>query len=76
MVECLTEGSLPSSSIKQCEYIRMIIQICEEFEKDLALGLLDLLKDAVEAIDGFDPNQNNHTDVELNSVSIRLFITY
>jgi hypothetical protein len=76
MVECITGGPFASSSLKQCEYIRMIIQICEEFEKDLALGLLDLLKNAVEGINGFDVNQNRHTDAELNSVSIRLFITY
>jgi hypothetical protein len=73
MVECLTDGPFASSSIKKCEYIRIIIQICEEFEKDLALGLFDLLKNAVEAINGFDRNQNRHTDAELNSVSIRLF---
>jgi hypothetical protein len=76
MVECLTDGPFSFSFIKQCEYIRMIIQICEEFEKDLPLGLLDLLKNAVEAINGFDRNQSHYTDAELNSVSIHLFITY
>ena len=54
----------------------MIIRICEEFEKDVALGLLDLLNNALNAINGFDHNENRHTDVELNSVSIRLFIIY
>jgi hemerythrin-like domain-containing protein len=54
----------------------MIIRICEKFENDLALGLLDLLKNAVEEIDGFDNNQNRHIDVEMNSVSIRLSIKY
>ena len=48
----------------------------EEFEKDLALGLLDLLKNAVEKISDYDSNQNHLTDVELNSVTIRLFIKY
>jgi hypothetical protein len=76
MIECLTDGPVASSSIKQCEYIRMIIRICKEFEKDLAFDLLDLLKNAVEAINGFDRNQNRHTDAKLNSVTIRLFITY
>lgn len=76
MIECLTDGPVASSSIKQCEYIRMIIQICEEFEKDPPLGLLDLFKNAVEAINGFDRNQSHYNDAELNSVSIRLFITY
>ncbi len=76
MVECLNDGPFSFSSIKQCEYIRMIIQICEEFEKDPPLSLLDLLKNAVEAINGFDRNQSHYTDAELNSVSIHLFITY
>lgn len=76
MFECINNGSLASSSIKQCEYIRIIVQICQEFEKDLGLGLLDLLKNAVKQINGFDHNQNRHTNAELNSVSICLFIAY
>lgn len=39
------------------------IQSCEEFDKDLALGLLDLLKNAVEKISDYDSNQNYITDV-------------
>jgi hypothetical protein len=69
MVECLNGGPFLSSSNKKCEYIRFIIQISEEFERDLALGVMELLKTAIEAT-------NNHTDPQVNLVSICLFISY
>ena len=76
MVACLTSGTFASSSVKQSEYIHTIIQICDELEVNLALGLLDLLKTAMEEIDSFDRSQNRHTDPQSQSVSIRLIDAY
>ncbi len=69
MVECLSHGPFSLSSDAKTKYIRIIMAISEEFETDLSLGVLELLKTAIEVT-------NSHTDPQIHSVSIFLLISY
>lgn len=40
----------------------------EEFEKDVASDVLDLLKSSVRMVDGFKLNRNQHIDLQINLV--------
>ena len=69
---CLRVGPFARTSSTQCQYIRLLIDTFHEFQEDLSLGLLDMLRNVVEALDGFDNSTNTHSNAEINGVSIRL----
>ena len=75
MTQCLVDGVFGSSAVKQCEYIRILMAIFEELEKDVALGMLDLLKSSIQRISGFDFHQNQHIDPHINLVRIRAHVS-
>lgn len=68
---CVSNGSYSTSSSNQSDYIRRLVQVVQQFHQDVQLGFLDLLKRTIESIEDFDSVQNG----ELNSVTIRLFLT-
>lgn len=72
LVECLRCDPFSTSSNKRCEYIQKIVRIAEELEKNRCLGILCMLIEAVRGLDGFNHDQNFHTDPNLNSVNIPL----
>ena len=74
MVRCLLEGPFSATSSTKCLFIRTVVRISEEFEKDVSLGLLDLQEKAMREINGYDQILNQHTDAELNAVSRHLSI--
>jgi hypothetical protein len=72
MVRCLLQGPFSATSSTKCLFIQTVVRICEEFENDLSLGLLDILEKALRQIDTYDQILNQHTDAELNAVSSQL----
>ena len=58
ITECLREGPFALTTSKQCKFIRVLIEMFNEFERDLCMGLLDLLKTSIETINGFENNQD------------------
>ncbi|CAF4421192.1 unnamed protein product [Rotaria socialis] len=60
MMACLKHGQYSLSSNARCEYVQIIMGICNELESDSALGVLDLLKRAIEHILNLPNNQNSN----------------
>lgn len=44
IIHCLKEPPISLSSMAQSNYLRMMMKICEDFEKTFLLAFLDLLK--------------------------------
>jgi hypothetical protein len=43
---------------KQCEFIRLLVSSCNEFENDVSNGVLDLIAQSIKGINGFDRQLN------------------